>query len=45
MIDVKKGKALYDDGVHKFIWLGWQEEEQGELVQTNHQSIFDNQQR
>ena len=33
--EVLKGQALYDDGFHKFVWLGWQEEEEEGLVQVN----------
>lgn len=28
-------QVLYEDSEHKFIWLKWDQEEEGELVQTN----------
>ena len=30
-----KGIELFNDGEHRFIWLGWEEEEEEGLVQTN----------
>jgi flavorubredoxin len=30
-----KGKVIYEDEDHKFVWLGWEEEEEEGLVQTN----------
>ncbi len=33
--EIIKGKVLYEDEEHKFIWLGWEEEEEEGLVQTN----------
>lgn len=30
-----RGEVLYDDGRHRFVWLGWDEEEDEGLVQTN----------
>ncbi len=33
--ELVKGKVLYDDGEHKFIWLGWEEEEEEGIVQVN----------
>ncbi len=36
-----RGKLLYDDGEHKFIWLGWDEHEEKGLVQTNQYLIID----
>ncbi len=38
--EIVEGKTLYDDGVHKFIWLGWEEEEEEGLVQTNQYLII-----
>ena len=35
-----KGRALYDDGEHRFVWLGWEEEEEEGLVQTNQYLII-----
>jgi flavorubredoxin len=40
-IDVENGEVLYDDGNHKFIWLGWGASEEG-LIQTNQYLIIDN---
>ncbi len=40
MQDVR-GKVLYDDGEHQFIWLGWEEEEEEGFVQTNQYLIID----
>ena len=37
-----KGKVLYDDGEHKFIWLGWEEEEEEGIVQVNQYLIVNN---
>ncbi len=34
MEEIAKGRVLYEDEEHKFIWLGWDKEEEG-LVQTN----------
>ncbi|MDQ7082861.1 MAG: MBL fold metallo-hydrolase [Aquificota bacterium] len=33
--EIIKGKVLYEDGEHRFVWLGWEEEEEEGLVQTN----------
>lgn len=33
--ELLEGKVLYEDRDHRFVWLGWEEEENGELVQTN----------
>ncbi len=33
-VDYENGEVLYDDGEHKFIWLGWGKLEDG-LIQTN----------
>lgn len=35
MSDDVRGEILYDDGRHRFVWLGWDEEEDDGLVQTN----------
>jgi flavorubredoxin len=35
-----KGMVLYEDSDHKFIWLGWEEEEEEGLVQTNQYLII-----
>ncbi|HBT03333.1 MAG TPA: MBL fold metallo-hydrolase, partial [Thermodesulfobacterium commune] len=35
-----KGLILYEDSDHKFIWLGWEEEEEEGLVQTNQYLII-----
>ncbi len=40
-VDVENGEVLYDDGSHKFIWLGWGRLEDG-LIQTNQYLIIDN---
>jgi flavorubredoxin len=37
--EMEFGKALYDDGTHKFIWLGWSYKKGGE-VQTNQYLII-----
>lgn len=34
-VDIVKGKVLYDDGTHRYIWLGWEEHEEEGLVQVN----------
>ncbi len=34
-------KVLYDDGAHKFLWIRWGGDEEGELVQTNQFLIID----
>ncbi len=34
------GKIIYEDGDHKFIWLGWEENEEEGLVQTNQYLII-----
>jgi len=34
-VDIVRGDVIYDDGVHKFIWLGWEEHEEEGLVQVN----------
>ncbi|AEA33727.1 beta-lactamase domain protein [Hippea maritima DSM 10411] len=39
-IDMENGEILYDDGKHKFIWLGWGRLETG-LIQTNQYLIID----
>ncbi len=41
-VDIVRGDILYDDGAHKFIWLGWEEQEEEGLVQTNQYLIVDN---
>ncbi|WP_022670275.1 MBL fold metallo-hydrolase [Hippea alviniae] len=33
-VDIENGELLYDDGEHKFVWLGWGRLEDG-LIQTN----------
>jgi flavorubredoxin len=33
--EIIQGKVLYEDEDHKFVWLGWEEEEEEGLVQTN----------
>lgn len=35
MNDIVKGEVLYDDGSHRFVWLGWEEHEEEGLVQVN----------
>ena len=40
-VDTENGEVLYDDGNHKFIWLGWGKLEDG-LIQTNQYLIIDN---
>ncbi len=27
-VDIVRGDVVYDDGTHKFIWLGWEEHEE-----------------
>ena len=39
---ITDGAVLYDDGVHKFIWLGWEEEEEEGVVQVNQYLIINN---
>lgn len=34
-VDIVRGDVIYDDGMHKFIWLGWEEHEEEGLVQVN----------
>lgn len=34
-VDIVKGEVLYDDGTHRFVWLGWEEHEEEGLVQVN----------
>jgi len=34
-VSIVDGAVLYDDGDHKFIWLGWEEEEEEGFVQVN----------
>ncbi|WP_353683552.1 MBL fold metallo-hydrolase [Thermodesulfovibrio sp. 3907-1M] len=34
-VDIVRGDTIYDDGTHKFIWLGWEEHEEEGLVQVN----------
>ncbi len=41
-VDIVRGDILYDDGVHKFIWLGWEEHEEEGLVQVNQYLIESN---
>lgn len=41
-VDIVKGEVLYDDGKHKFIWLGWEEREEEGLVQVNQYLIENN---
>ena len=38
--EIMKGKVLYEDDGHKFIWLGWEEDEEEGLVQTNQYLII-----
>lgn len=38
--DLVRGEVLYDDGRHKYVWLGWDEEEDDGLVQTNQYLII-----
>ncbi len=40
-VDIENGELLYDDGEHKFIWLGWGQAEEG-MIQTNQYLIVDN---
>ncbi len=39
-VDFENGEVLYDDGEHKFVWLGWGKLEEG-LIQTNQYLIVD----
>ncbi|HOA82529.1 MAG TPA: MBL fold metallo-hydrolase [Thermodesulfovibrio thiophilus] len=41
-VDIVRGDVIYDDGMHKFIWLGWEEHEEEGLVQVN-QYLIENQ--
>lgn len=36
-----KSQVLYDDGSHKFIFLGWEEKEESGVIQTNQYLIID----
>jgi len=38
--EILKGKVLYEDDDHRFLWLGWEEEEEEGLVQTNQYLII-----
>ncbi len=38
--DLVDGRILYEDDRHKFLWLGWEEEEEEGLVQTNQYLII-----
>ena len=38
--EIIKGKVLFEDEDHRFIWLGWEEEEEEGLVQTNQYLII-----
>ncbi len=40
-VDIENGEVLFEDGGHKFIWLGWGKSEDG-LIQTNQYLIIDN---
>ncbi len=42
MINIERGEVLYNDGTHKFIWLGWPEKEVEGIVQTNEYLIINN---
>lgn len=35
------GEVIYEDAEHKFVWLGWEEEEEEGFVQTNQYLIID----
>ena len=39
-VDILKGEVLYEDGDYQFIWLGWEEKDEG-LVQVNQYLIKD----
>lgn len=39
-VDYENGEVLFDDGEHKFIWLGWGKLEEG-MIQTNQYLIID----
>jgi Uncharacterized flavoproteins len=39
-VSIVDGAVLYDDGDHKFIWLGWEEEEEEGFVQVNQYIII-----
>ncbi|MCX8031494.1 MAG: FprA family A-type flavoprotein [Thermodesulfovibrionales bacterium] len=34
-VDIVRGDILFEEGSHKFIWLGWEEREEEGLVQVN----------
>lgn len=40
-MDTVKSQVLYDDGSHKFIFLGWEEKEESGVIQTNQYLIID----
>jgi flavorubredoxin len=40
-VDRVKGEVLYDKDGHKFIWLGWEEQEEEGTVQVNQYLIID----
>ncbi len=40
-MDIVKSQVLYDDGSHKFIFLGWEEKEESGVIQTNQYLIID----
>lgn len=39
-VDYENGEVLFDDGEHKFVWLGWGKLEEG-MIQTNQYLIID----
>lgn len=41
MSDTVKTTMLYEDATHKFFFLGWEEKEEGGVVQTNQYFILD----
>ncbi len=40
MEEAVRGKVLYEDKDHRFVWLGWEEQEEEGLVQTNQYLII-----
>ncbi len=41
-VDILKGEVLFDQDNHKYIWLGWEEKEDVQLVNVNQYVIIDN---
>ena len=40
-VDILKGEILYEDDSHKYIWLGWEEKEEENLVNVNQYVVVD----